>query len=249
MQSPSQLQLPAPAPFSPFPARTGSFRNMTDPADVARAYDRWAASYDADRNATRDLDAEVLRRAPLGVDGRDVLELGCGTGKNTAWLAERARSVVGLDFSPGMLARARERVEAAGTAGRVRLVRHDVREPWPAPDASADVVVGNLVLEHVRELAPVYGEAARVLRPGGRLLLCELHPERQRRGGQAHFTDAETGATVHVAAHRHTVGEYVNGGLAAGLALRHLGEWLEAGAPDGAPPRLLSVLFERPAGA
>src|SRR5215208_515535 len=74
MQSPSQLQLPAPAPFSPFPARTGSFRNMTDPADVARAYDRWAASYDADRNATRDLDAEVLRRAPLGVDGRDVLE-------------------------------------------------------------------------------------------------------------------------------------------------------------------------------
>ena len=216
---------------------------MTDPHDVARAYDRWAASYDADRNATRDLDAEVVRTAPIGVDGRDVLELGCGTGKNTAWLAERARSVVALDFSPGMLARARERVGAV--RHRVRFAQHDVREPWPVPDESADVVVGNLVLEHVEALAPVYREAARVLRAGGRLLLCELHPERQRRGGQAHFTDPDTGDTVHVPAHRHTVSEYVNGGIAAGLTLRHLGEWLEPTAPPDAPPRLLSVLFER----
>jgi malonyl-CoA O-methyltransferase len=127
----------------------------------------------------------------------------------------------------------------------VRFVRHDVREPWPATLASVDVVVGNLVLEHVEALAPVYAEAARVLRPGGQLLLCELHPERQRRGGQAHFTDAASGDTVHVPAHRHTVSEYVNGGIAAGLTLRHLGEWLEDGAPDDAPPRLLSVLFTR----
>ncbi|MFL5575283.1 MAG: class I SAM-dependent methyltransferase [Gemmatimonadaceae bacterium] len=217
------------------------------PSDVARAYDRWAASYDADRNATRDLDAEVVRRAPLAVAGRDVLEIGCGTGKNTAWLAERARGVVALDFSPGMLARARERVsrlEARGVAHRVSFLHHDVREPWPVPGAAVDVVVGNLVLEHVEALAPVFAEVARVLRPGGQLLLCELHPERQRRGAQAHFTDAATGGTVHVTAHRHTVSEYVNGGIAAGLTLRHLGEWLEAGAPDGAPPRLLSLLFE-----
>jgi malonyl-CoA O-methyltransferase len=208
--------------------------------EVARAYDRWAASYDADRNATRDLDAEVVRRVPLTVAGRDVLELGCGTGKNTAWLAERAKTVVGLDFSPGMLARARERVGAT----HVRFVQHDVREPWPVPDVTADVIVGNLVLEHVGDLAPIYAEAVRALRPGGQLLLCELHPERQRRGGQAQFTDPATGTTVRLRAYRHTVAEYVNGGIAAGLRLRHLGEWLEADAPSDAPPRLLSVLFE-----
>ena len=212
--------------------------------DVAAAYDRWAASYDADRNATRDLDAEVVRAAPLRLDGRDALELGCGTGKNTVWLAGRARSLVALDFSEGMLARARERLTAAAAA-HVRFVRHDVRDPWPVADAAVDVVVGNLVLEHVADLAPVCAEAARVLRRGGQLLLCELHPERQRRGGQAHFTDAATGVTTHVPAFRHTVSEFVNAGLAAGLALRHLGEWLEPGAPDDAPPRLLSVLFER----
>jgi ubiquinone/menaquinone biosynthesis C-methylase UbiE len=228
--------------------RNPSTRRAREEGAVARAYDAWAASYDADRNATRDLDAEVVRRAPLGVAGADVLELGCGTGKNTALLAGRARSVLALDLSPGMLARARERPGLAG-AGHVHLVRHDVRDPWPVAGASVDVVVGNLVLEHVEALAPVYAEAARVLRPGGRLFLCELHPERQRRGARARFTDAATGETVHVAAHLHTVGEYVNGGIAAGLALRHLGEWLEEGAPREDPPRLLSVLFERVGGS
>ena len=211
------------------------------PDKVSTAYDAWSSTYDSSPNTTRDLDALVVRRAPLVLEGRDVIEVGCGTGKNTTWLADRARSVLALDFSEGMLARARARVSAP----HVRFVQHDVRDPWPAPDASADAVVGNLVLEHVEDLRPVYREAARVLRPGGRLWFCELHPERQRRGGQAHFTDGATGETVHVAAWRHDVGEYVNGGIAAGLVLRELGEWLEEGAAEGAPPRLLSVLFER----
>jgi ubiquinone/menaquinone biosynthesis C-methylase UbiE len=217
----------------------------TEPSPVAAAYDRWAASYDDDRNATRDLDARIVREAPLLLEGRDVVELGCGTGKNTVWLAGRARSLVALDFSDGMLARARQRLAAEPPGAAVRFVRHDVRERWPVADAGADVVVGNLVLEHVADLAPVYAEAARVLRPDGQLLLCELHPERQRRGGQAHFTEAATGDTVHVPAHRHTVGAYVNAGIAAGLALRQLGEWVEEGADPDAPPRLVSVLFER----
>jgi ubiquinone/menaquinone biosynthesis C-methylase UbiE len=214
--------------------------------DVARAYDRWSASYDADRNLTRDLDAEVVRRAPLGVDGAEVLELGCGTGKNTVWLAERARSVVAMDFSAGMLARARERLPGNS---HVRLVEHDITVHWPLADGCIDVVVGNLVLEHVADLDPLYLEAARVLRPGGRLWLCELHPERQRRGGQAHFFDGDSGDVVRVAAYVHSVAEYVNGGIGAGLVLRALGEWLEPGAPSGSPPRLLSVLFVRPASA
>ncbi|MEJ7812473.1 MAG: class I SAM-dependent methyltransferase [Gemmatimonadaceae bacterium] len=247
---------------------------------VAVAYDRWAASYDTDSNATRDLDAEVLRRAPLAIGGRDVLEIGCGTGKHTAWLAEHARTVVGLDVSAGMLARARQRVDnhlrnragvsplggQTGSPGEshaphgahVRLVRHDVRGRWPVPDLSTDVVIGTLVLEHVEALAPVFAEAARVLRTGGQLFLCELHPFRQWLGGQARFTDSATGETVRVRAHVHTVGDYVNGGLAEGFVLRQLGEWLEspatlaapaASAPLAAPPRLLSLLFDRSLGA
>lgn len=211
-------------------------------SDIARAYDSWADSYDVDRNATRDLDAAVMRHGLFDVRGRDVLEVGCGTGKNTAWLAEAARTVLALDFSPGMLARARARI----TAANVTFVQHDVREPWPAADASADLITGNLVLEHVDRLAHPYAEAVRVLRPGGRLFFCELHPERQRGGGQAQFTDGASGERIHVAAFRHTSAEFVNEGLARGLRLLHLGEWLEDGAPADSAPRLLSVLFEKP---
>lgn len=212
-----------------------------DESAVASAYDRWSATYDDDRNRTRDLDAQVVRAAHLPVEGATAVELGCGTGKNTEWLAAHARRVVAMDLSVGMLQRARARVPAP----HVTFVRGDVRDAWPVGDASIDVVIGNLVLEHVASLDGVFAEAARVLRPGGSLFLCELHPFRQWRGGQARFTDAATGETVHVAAHVHTVGEYVNGGIAAGLTLRHLGEWLEEDAPTEAPPRLLSARFTR----
>jgi ubiquinone/menaquinone biosynthesis C-methylase UbiE len=219
------------------PAEQSSF----DQAGVASAYDRWAAQYDSDRNATRDLDADVVRRSPLDLAGRRVLELGCGTGKNSAWLAERAGELVALDFSPGMLDVARSRVRAPN----VRFVQHDIRAPWPVDAGCVDVVIGNLVLEHVRDLAPLFAEAARVLSAGGQLFLCELHPYRQLRGGQAHFTDGATRETVPVTAFLHSTSEYVNGAIAAGFELRHLGEWLEPDAPEGAPPRLLSLLFER----
>jgi ubiquinone/menaquinone biosynthesis C-methylase UbiE len=221
---------------SPFP------RPTLATSDVADAYDRWSRQYDLDHNATRDLDAQVLRRAPLRVAGARVIELGCGTGKNSEWLAGSAREGVALDFSPGMLDVARRRVRATN----VRFVEHDITRAWPVESASADVVVGDLVLEHVRELAPVYREAARVLRPGGQLFLCELHPYRQLRGGQAKFIDPLTAESVPVTAFRHSVSEYVNGALCAGLAPRAVGEWIEDGAPREAVPRLLSLLLERP---
>lgn len=210
-------------------------------AQIANAYDRWSEQYDRDPNATRDLDGVVLRRAGLRVRGRDVLEIGCGTGKNTAWLAAEASSVIAMDFSEGMLARARTRV----TAPNVRFVAHDVRDSWPIAADSVDVVTCNLVLEHVRALSPIFDEAVRVLRSGGQLFISELHPFRQLLGGRARFTHERSGETTLVPAFRHSVGEFVNAGLAAGLQLRALGEWIEDGAAADAPPRLLTLLFER----
>jgi len=211
------------------------------PSDVADAYDRWSRQYDDDQNATRDLDAFVLRQVPLHLAGARVLELGCGTGKNSAWLVSQARELIALDFSPGMLDVARRRVPSS----RVRFVEHDVTRPWPVETDSIDVVVGNLVLEHVRDLSPVFAEAARVLRASGQFFFCELHPYRQLRGGQAHFVDRHTEETVQVAAYRHTVSEYVTEALNAGFVLRALGEWLETDADPSTPPRLLSLLLER----
>jgi ubiquinone/menaquinone biosynthesis C-methylase UbiE len=210
-----------------------------DPEGVSTAYDRWAATYDSDANRTRDLDALVVRRAAPDVTARDVLELAPGTGKNTVWLAERARSVIGLDASPGMLAVARRRV----TAGHVCFLEHDIQTAWPVGDESIDVVIGNLVLEHVERVGHVFAKAARVLRRGGVVFICELHPIRQFLGARAHFVDGER-RVVEVPVVRHTVSEFVNAGLDAGLTLDRLDEWSDDGAPDS-PPRLLSLSFSK----
>jgi ubiquinone/menaquinone biosynthesis C-methylase UbiE len=214
---------------------------MTTPrTDVASAYNRWADSYDADKNATRDLDALVVRRSALVLENRDVLELGSGTGKNTTWFAEHARRVIAMDFSEGMIARAHTRIATSN----VEFIKHDVCDAWPIGSESVDVVVANLILEHVHDLAPVFFEAARVLRPKGEFFACELHPYRQLLGVQAHFTDPNTGEEVKVTAHVHSVSEYVTAGLEAGFQLRQLGEWTEEGAAPDAPPRLISLLFQ-----
>ncbi len=169
-----------------------------------------------------------------------VLELGCGTGKNTAWLAEVANSVHAFDFSEGMLARARARVPVE----HVRFQRLDLaRTPWPVAEGAADLATFNLVLEHLETLGPVFVEAARCLAPGGVLYVSELHPFRQYEGTQARFED-EAGNEVKVVAYTHHVSEFVEAGQQAGLRLVRLNEWWHE-EDAGRPPRLLTLEFVR----
>ena len=147
-----------------------------------------------------------------------------------------------LDFSAGMLSRARQRV----TASNVQFAVHDVRERWPLDDGAVDLVIANLVLEHVEQLDRVCSESARVLAAQGTLYCCELHPFRQWQGGQAQFVDAATGETVRVQAFVHTVSDYLNAGVRAGFILQQVGEHVEGAATATALPRLLSLQFRRP---
>ena len=223
---------------------------MTQPSkksEIASAYNDWAETYDTDPNRTRELAASVLRQVDLKVAGRNVIEVGCGTGRNTEWLAPQAGEIVGLDFSEGMLQRAQARVSSRN----VRFVHHDVRNPWPLPAASADLVIVMLILEHVEEIKPIVTESARTLTEGGELFICELHPMRQLLGSQAQFNNARTGEHHLVPAFLHDVSDYVNAGLAQGFELASLGEWRDLEAPRSSAPRLLTLLFglsnERPA--
>lgn len=114
-------------------------------------------------------------------------------------------------------------------------------------DGEADLVIGNLVLEHVADLKPVFSEAHRVLRACGLLYVCELHPYRQLRGSAAQFA-SEVG-DARVEAYVHTTAEYVGAGLSAGFELTSMAEPADATpAPsEKAPsfPRLLQLLFKR----
>src|SRR5215475_15188776 len=85
-------------------------RNYTIREDVSikTAYNNWATTYDLDRNLTRDLDQVVTRKILAHRRCRSILEIGCGTAKNTILLAEIGERVLALDFSPAMISRAKE---------------------------------------------------------------------------------------------------------------------------------------------
>jgi ubiquinone/menaquinone biosynthesis C-methylase UbiE len=112
--------------------------------------------------------------------GRDVLEVGCGTGLVLRRLAAFARSARGVDLSPGMLERARGRgldvVEASVT-------------DLPCADASFDVVCAFKVLAHVRDVRRALAEMARVTRPGGHVI-AELYNPVSLRGLVKHLGPA-----------------------------------------------------------
>lgn len=206
---------------------------------IAAAYTRWADRYDTDRNLTRDLDAsvtlEVLGARRFGMS----IEAGCGTGKNTAFLARVSAAVLAMDFSAGMLERAKARVRES----TVTFCHADFLTSWPCDGGVADLVSCNLVLEHVEELDWIFREAARTLTPGGLFFISELHPYRQYLGSQARFTDSE-GTTVAIAAYTHHVSDYLRPAVLAGFTLERLDEWWHAEDADK-PPRLLSLLLKR----
>lgn len=206
---------------------------------IAAAYDSWSQTYETMDNPTRDLAAAMLRDPGVVLVGRDVLEIGCGTGLNTRYLAEHARKVTAIDFSAGMLEKARANTGAAN----VKFQQGDIKNVWDVEDASVDVIVTTLVLEHIEDLAHVYKEAARVLRPGGEFLIFELHPYRQLRGGQAQFA-AEDGTTIFVSAFVHSISEFVSAGIGTGFTLKELreeGNEEDLGVKD--LPRILSLRF------
>ena len=215
---------------------------------VGSAYDAWAPHYDHDSNATRDLDAVVLRRLLPDLGGLRVLEAGCGTGKNTEALLAAPR-VVALDLSRGMLAQARARL---GTRPGLHLVQHDMRFGMPFRAGSFDLVTFDLVLEHLEDLTGPLREARRVLRPGGTCLIVEFHPYRQLEGARARFEGA-AGAAVTPPAFVHMVQDWLDAAEAAELRLQRLQEWSDRDLaadrcrePGRHPrPRLLSLVLRR----
>jgi ubiquinone/menaquinone biosynthesis C-methylase UbiE len=150
---------------------------MSDDA-VSRAqefYTRWARAYDvlATRaplvHGVREDLVDALDPAP----GDVVVEMGCGTGANFPQLRRRVGSggaVVGVDFSPGMLDRARERVAAAGWEN-VHVARGDANRP---PVADVDAVCASFVVGMLPDPAAAVDRWADLVGPGGRLALLDL---------------------------------------------------------------------------
>ena len=194
--------------------RGHSTRVLTDISAVNReGYDRWAAQYDTYVNSTVAIDDLYFPALWAGVTGRDVLEIGCGTGRHTLRLAGQGNRVIGLDLSPGMLAIARDKLQ--GYEG-VRLVEADVM----TCDMSGpfDAAVAALVVEHIADLPRLFARVAAVLKPEGELFLSEIHPYRSAGGSGARFVDPETGEERWLANIPHSGAAILEAARGAGLA-------------------------------
>lgn len=107
------------------------------------------------------------------VAGNKILEIGCGTGYLLERLVSSDRSVVGLDISKGMIKRAAKRLHGP----KVSLLQGDYYR-LPFPVESFDCVVATFTLTHAPDLKPVLEETAKVLVPGGRLIVVDVGPSR-----------------------------------------------------------------------
>jgi SAM-dependent methyltransferase len=207
------------AEFAPFDAR--GYRTV----DVRSGYGEWVDTYE--QTVQDAMDIELLERLGSVDWAGEVADLGCGTGRTGAWLAERGVTAIdGVDLTPEMLARARER-------GVYRsLVEADVAETGLRTDAY-DVVVTSLVDEHLADLGPLYAEAARVAKPGAPYVLIGYHPQFIMSSGMPTHYDSASGEPVAIETHLHLFSDHVKAAGAAGLALAEAEErviddaWLE----------------------
>ncbi len=197
---------------------------------IQGAYDQWSATYDTQINPTRDLDALALKSLLPDTAGKTIIEIGCGTGKNTLWLAPRCARLVALDFSTGMLRVASEKVRQP----HVHFVQADIRSPFPLIKGLGDVVMINLVLEHIEKLAPVLEHAAAQMAPGAVLIISEYHPDRLITGRGARI-ERDGEEPIWVGSYRHPLAEFESAIESAGLKIEDRREWFEHQLPEPPP--------------
>jgi SAM-dependent methyltransferase len=206
-------------------ARIAEIRDLLERADefgagsdipvmaTERGYDNWAVTYDGEPNGAFPIQDQVLLPMLDALAPGLTVDAACGTGRISRELVRRGHRVLGFDISPGMLARARVNVPEAEFAEASFT-------SLPVGDASADHVVCTLALSHLEDLGLFFGEAARVLKPGGHLVIS---------GTRGHFIgsplypiieqDAE-GNAGYLRNWRHSTGEYLRAALRYGFVVR-----------------------------
>ena len=199
-----------------------------------------------------------------------IVDIGCGEGRLGRDPTKLGHRVIGVDSSPDMLAHARQRVPEA----EFHVAELD---RMPLPDGCVDVIVCALALEHVPRLDPVLAEFARVLRPGGDLVISDVHHENITRGSVM-TTRGPAGEPRIAPTYRHQLGDYLRAALRHGLQVKRceeprviradeplpepateIGDWQDwpfsltdylpsAGRASGGRPHLVIWHFQLPAG-
>lgn len=169
----------------------------------AGVFSRWAQVYDARSNPL--LLLEGRRTAPLlpPLRGGNVLDVGCGTGR---WLTHletlHPASLMGIDCSRGMLKQAREKVLST------TKLEHGHSSVLPGKDASYTLVMASFLLSYVKDLPAFALECARIVQPGGWVLISDMHPVTAAEQGWKRSFRID-GTTVDIAVHSRSLPEII----------------------------------------
>ena len=205
---------------------------------IEKAYNSWADQYDTNENKTRDLDRKSTIDTLNKYDFENVLELGCGTGKNTEWLLKKAKRIIGLDFSQEMLNLAKSKI----TDNRVDFEKADLTKDWEIEDNFADLITCSLTLEHIKDLNHIFRQADKKLKKNGLFFISELHPFKQYSGSKAKY-ETENG-TKELEVYVHHISEYMDDAKNNGFDFVELKEWFDKNNENGLP-RLISFVFKK----
>ena len=180
-----------------------------DEQTVAAGYAEWVTTYDNPSNPVILAEESVVRgllaRYPVGV----ALDAACGTGRHAAYLASLGQQVTGIDSTPKMLEVATAKAPTAQfeTADLTAL---------PLRDEAMDLAVCTLALTHCADLGPPIRELARVVRPGGPVVISDVHPFMVMLGGHGRFRRNQT-ENGFVRNYVHLLSDYLTAFREAGL--------------------------------
>ena len=149
---------------------------MVGPTDYDGIAGQYAAGVDE-----RPWNALYERPATLAllpeVNGKDVLDAGCGPAWYSDWLARHGARVIAVDCSRAMVALASERLK-----GRARIIHGDAGDLRDVlPNGAFDIILSSLVIHYLPDLSQTFGEWARLLRPRGVLIFSTHHPVHEKR--------------------------------------------------------------------
>lgn len=209
---------------------------------IEKAYNSWAKQYDSNANKTRDLDITATIETLSKIEFRSVLELGCGTGKNTAWLIKKAERIIGLDFSEEMLNLARTKI----TDGKVKFRKADLTSAWDIKNQFADLVTSSLTLEHIEDLNHIFHQAHMKLKNDGLFFISELHPIKQYLGSKAKYSTDNGIEELKV--YTHHISEFIENAELNGFELNDIKEWFDVNS-NKEIPRLISFVFKKTSNA
>ena len=206
--------------------------------DTRSAYNSWSQQYDSNDNKTRDLEAISLRECLQNISFDNCLEIGCGTGKNTVWLIEKAKHVTAVDLSEEMLAKAKQKIRDPG----VVFKQADINTAWNFTDRFYDLITFSLVLEHIENLENIFEKASRQLVNDGYIYIGELHPFKQYSGSKARFEN-EDGLHI-VECFTHHISDFIQAAKKSGLGVIDINEYFDDGNRNSVP-RILMILLKK----